>query len=374
MIYIFILSFFSVFYAYFGYPLLLIALKKLYKNKIETISDDYEPTISIITPVYNEESVIKEKIENSLALIYPEEKFEIIFVSDGSTDNTEGIIKSFDDPKIKLVRTVQRLGKANALNTGLSEVKNEIIVFTDASIMLEEDALVEISTPFQDNRVGCVSGEDYISEAEGEGLYGKYELWLRRLESETGSIVGASGSFYAQRSSTCNEFLEGVAPDFLSVLETVEAGYRAISSATAVGYMSCLKNPTDEYKRKVRTLTRGMAALKHKLNLLNPVKYGLFSVYIISHKIFRWMVPTFLLLLYVSNYFLLGSAFFDLFFYAQTIFYISALLAYKNIFQVHQYTPFKISLFFCIANVAILDAMYKFFQGQRQEIWEPTKR
>lgn len=374
MIYIFIVSFFCVFYAYFGYPILLIILNRLFRKKIKFFREADKPSVSLLTPVHNEESVIKEKVENSLGLIYPEEKLEIVFISDGSTDSTESIINSYMNRNIKLVRTKQRLGKANALNTGLEASSNEIIVFTDASIMLNEDALTEITLPFQDGDIGCVSGEDYIGEAEGEGLYGRYELWLRRLESETGSIVGASGSFYAQRRVVVNKFVEGVAPDFLSVLETVEAGYRAVSSTTAIGHMSCLKNPADEYKRKVRTLTRGMAALKHKLYLLNPLKYGLFSIYILSHKIFRWLVPMFLVILYFSNIFLMGETFFKLFFCAQTLFYVSAWIAYNNILNVNMYTPFKIALFFCMANLAILEAMVKFIKGQRQEIWEPTKR
>ena len=230
----------------------------------------------------------------------------IVVVSDGSTDATSQIVNSFAaDDRLMFVDLPVRKGKANALNRGVRSCNRRDHRFSDASILLEEQAVWELVRPFADAGVGCVSGEDRIEGGGGEGLYGRYELFLRRQESRLGSIVGASGSLYAQRTNLVKDFPEGVAPDFLSVLNTVQSGYRAISTPDAVGYMTAIADPKNEFKRKVRTVIRGMTALFQKKVLLNPFRYPTFSLFLLSHKIMRWYVPVFLSVLLVTNFFLL---------------------------------------------------------------------
>ena len=197
-------------------------------------------------------------------------------------------------PRTTFIALTGRNGKAGALNRALQEATEDIVVFTDASIMLAPDAIHRIVQPFTDPRVGCVSGEDRIEGAGGEGLYGRYELFVRRRESEIGSIVGASGSFYAQRRHLCEPFVPNLAPDFWSVLRVVEQGYRAISEPTAVGSMTHVSSMTDEFTRKVRTLLRGITTLWRYAHLMNPFAYGFFAVQLLSHKLARWLVPFFL--------------------------------------------------------------------------------
>jgi cellulose synthase/poly-beta-1,6-N-acetylglucosamine synthase-like glycosyltransferase len=253
---IFWLSLFGIFYAYLGYPLVLYAISRMagQSGTADMNESDYEPGVSIIIPVFNEEKVIEKKIENMLQLNYPENKFEVLIISDGSTDRTREIVEEKQSSVVKFFELRERSGKAAALNLGLKKAKNEIIVFSDASIILDHAALKNIVRNFRDEKIGCVSGEDHIPGGGGEGFYGKYELYLRNQESKVHSIVGASGSFYAQRSNLCEPFEEGMAPDFLSVLKTVKKGYRAVTDPEAFWTMTSLKETKDELSRKVRTL------------------------------------------------------------------------------------------------------------------------
>lgn len=365
---------FAGFYAYFGYPLVLMLLSRFIARPVKLGGAAYTPSVSILIPVHNEKSVIERKIQNLIELDYPSNAVEVLFISDGSTDGTDDAISSCDHESIRLIAVETRKGKANALNRGLQEARNEIIVFSDASIMLEKNALREIVRPFYDQSIGCVSGEDHIQEAGGEGAYGRYELWLRNLESRIHSLVGASGSFYAQRRSLVKPFAEGLAPDFLSVLVTVENGYRAITEPRALGYMSSVKSHTDEFNRKIRTLVRGMSALFYKKRMLNIFQFGMFSFFLLSHKLVRWLVPYFLILLLLSNLALLGNQFYWVFLGIQIAFYGLAILAKDNIAGLGSTLPGKLSLYFSMVNISILIAWKRYLTGFRQEIWDPSKR
>lgn len=373
----FCISLFGVAYAYFGYPLvlMLIGFVSASRNSVPIFSpDDDLPDITLLIPAHNEANVIGGKLENSLSLYYPG-KLRIVVVSDGSTDATSQIVNSFaDDDRLVFIDLPERKGKANALNHGVETANGEIIVFSDASIVLEEQALWELVRPFAGTNVGCVSGEDRIEGGGGEGLYGKYELFLRRQESTLGSIVGASGSLYAQRSSLVKEFPEGVAPDFLSVLNTVQGGFRAISTPKAVGYMTAIADSRSEFKRKVRTVIRGMTALFQEKVLLNPVRYPTFSLFLLSHKIMRWWVPIFLVILLATNFFILDEMVYRIFLILQASFYLSALFAYLGVKMLAELSIVRVALYFTVSNAAILVAWIKYFRGVRQEIWGPSKR
>lgn len=366
----------AVVYAYFGYPLALMVLKRVAGAKEGGVSVDAssEPTLSIIIPVHNEAAVIEEKLRNLLMLDYPAGKREIIIVSDGSTDQTGTIVERYLEQGIRYIKLPERRGKAAALNSGLAAAVNEIVVFTDASIMLRRDALRNIVRRFQDPAIGCISGEDHIPEGGGEGAYGKYELFLRNQESAVHSIVGASGSFYAQRRSLAMTFREGMAPDFLSVLDTVAQGYRAVTEPAAVGTMTSVKAARDEFDRKVRTLLRGMSALLQRGRLLNPFKYGVFAFELWSHKIMRWLVPFFLLGLFCANLLLVGTTLYSVFFALQAVFYLLAAAALLPVQDIKQMMMTKIPLYFITVNAAIVVAWVKYVRGVRQEIWNPSRR
>ena len=370
---IFWFSFLVIVYAYFGYPFILLFLSRF--KKVEIIKRPFEPSISLIIPVFNGGWIISEKLENTLQLEYPGEKLEVIVSSDGSTDRTDSIVQEFENRRVKLVALPLRQGKAAALNRGLEGAIGDIIVFSDASIMLDRGSLREIVKDFASNEIGCVSGEDHIISGNGgEGMYGKYELFLRRLESRLSSIVGASGCFYAQRRNLVERFPAGIAPDFFSVLGVVKKGYRAVSDPDATGFMKSVPTAGEELSRKVRTILRGIRALFYHKSLLNPFQYKLFSFQLISHKLVRWMVPLFMITLFLANLFLVGSRMYSIFLAIQLVFYGLAVFGLKSAGPAGVRGIVRIPCYLLVSNMAIIIAWMKYFSGETQDIWEPSVR
>jgi cellulose synthase/poly-beta-1,6-N-acetylglucosamine synthase-like glycosyltransferase len=364
----------GVVYPYLGYPLALWLIGKVRRREPSGDGGERLPTISLIIPVFNEATRIGRKLANTAALDYPLDRLQILFVSDGSSDDTVEIIRARQHSGMRIIELPGRSGKAAALNAGLAAASHELLVFTDAAIELEPDALRKIVAPFSDPEIGCVSGEDRIPESGGEAYYGRYELFLRRLESRVHSIVGASGSFYAQRRSICQPFTEGMAPDFLSVLRTVEQGYRAVSEFSAVGAMTSVKDPRHEFERKVRTLIRGMTTLFAHVHLLNPLRYGWFAFALASHKVMRWMAPFFLVLALVTALALVESPWYLAAFLIQVFFYLGAVAALWKWRGIDRSFPGKVALYFSTVNAAIVAAWFKYCRGVRQELWTPSQR
>jgi cellulose synthase/poly-beta-1,6-N-acetylglucosamine synthase-like glycosyltransferase len=365
-----------VFYAYMGYPLLLRLLAPGGSATPPRDDDDAAlPTVTMLVPAHNEMANIGAKLTNTKALDYPAGKLEVIFISDGSTDGTTEAVRAVLDDRTRVLEITTRGGKAGALNAGLAEARHDIVVFTDASILLEPGALRAIVRPFADPQVGCVSGEDRIAGSGGEALYGRYELFIRRQEARLHSIVGASGSFYAQRRTICEPFIPNVAPDFWSVLKTVEKGYRALAEPEASGHMAAVERAAEEFERKVRTLLRGMTTLGRDLHLLNPFRYGAFAWCLFSHKVVRWLVPVFLLICLVSSAVLaLHSRVYAVLFALQAVFYLLALAGLGGVPVLASSLPAKVAVYFTTTNAAALVAWVKYFSGVRQEIWAPSRR
>jgi cellulose synthase/poly-beta-1,6-N-acetylglucosamine synthase-like glycosyltransferase len=375
MIWLFWASAAMVVYAYAGYPLLLRLIAPRRPAPTAPDADDALPTVTLLVPAHNERANIDAKLANTRALDYPAGRFEAIFISDGSTDGTTERIVAGADARTTLVEVTTRGGKAGALNAGLERVHHDIVVFTDASILLEPGAIRAIVRPFADPAVGCVSGEDRIPGSGGEALYGRYELFIRRQEARIHSIVGASGSFYAQRRAICTPFIPNVAPDFWSVLKTVEKGYRAVVANDATGHMAAVERAGEEFERKVRTLLRGMTTLGRDAHLLNPLRYGAFAWCLFSHKVARWLVPVFLLLcLIASGVLAMGSLVYLVLFALQVAFYGLALAGLVGPAALARSLPVKVAVYFTTTNAAALVAWIKYAFGVRQEIWAPSRR
>lgn len=371
------LSAVAIVYAYAGYPLVLGLLVRWRGNElpISPQNDRELPGVTMIVPVHNEREIIVAKLENTEALSYPPDKLEVLFVSDASTDGTSAAVQARSSGRIRLIELHERGGKAAGLNAGLAAARHDIIVFSDASILLDSVAVRTLVLPFQHPVVGCVSGEDWIPEGGGEGLYGRYELSLRRLESRLGSIVGASGSFYAQRRPLCDQFIPNAAPDFLSVLQTVSRGYRALTCQGARGRMSALTSTGDEFRRKVRTILRGITTLMDNARLMNPFTQGLFAFELVSHKLARWLVPFFLIVMLASSGILgLDSGWYAALFIVQATFYGLAAAAVFGPARLGRPLVARIAVYFTTVNVATLAAWVKYLTGVRQEIWSPTRR
>lgn len=372
---LFWLSLFGALYSYFIYPLLLLALPK--KN-LHLRSDSPLPFVTLIITAHNEQARIKSKLENTLAIDYPVELREILVASDGSTDETNAIVESIADRGIKLVHVRERKGKENAQLAAIRAARGELLVFSDVATQIPADALRHLVNVFTDPRVGALSSEDrFITEdgkVAGEGAYVKYEMWLRSLESRVHSLVGLSGSFFAARKDVCEDWDIGVPSDFNTALNCVTKGYIAVSAPNVLGYYPNLKDDSKEYQRKLRTVIRGMAAVIKKPIVINPFKLGFFAVEVISHKIMRWLVPWFMLLLLASTLAVYKNhAFFTFLLIAQLAFYLAAILGYL-LPALRENAVFKLPFFFFQVNFAIADAGVRFLLGKRITMWEPSKR
>ena len=234
-----------IFYAYFGYPLLL-ALVGIFRRD-EIFKGNITPMVSFIITAYNENKRIKDKIENTLKLNYPKKKLEIIVASDCSTDGTDEIVNSYNFCGVRLVRAEERRGKENAQKCAVNAASGEILVFSDVATILRSDAVSNIVKNFNDRTVGCVSSLDKFIDNDGnvsgEGAYVRYEMFLRSLETKVNTLVGLSGSFFAARREVCRNWATDLQSDFNTLLNSVKLGLRGVSDPESIGYyknMPCL--------------------------------------------------------------------------------------------------------------------------------------
>ena len=365
-----------VFWAYFGYFLALKSISLFFTRKIAKA--DYFPGVSLLITAHNEEKRIEEKIKNTLALNYPKDKMQIIVISDGSTDRTVEIAGSFREMGVELLEIPTRHGKHYGQGEGIKIARNDIVVLTDATTFLETNSLKNIVANFADRTVGCVSGLDMIQNSHngpsGEGAYVKYEMKLRDLESQVGSLVGASGSFYALRKSLAGIWYPDMSNDFYLPIIARMNNYRTILDKTAVGYYNIIEDPQREFQRKVRTVVHGIDVLVKFRSILNPFRYGFFAFQMASHKLFRWLVPFALILIFCSNLFLYkDSPFYLTMLVCQLLFYLLTVSAYF-IRSLQHKVLFKVPYFFVMANYSILVAWIDFLKGERYITWQATER
>ncbi|HWO88346.1 MAG TPA: glycosyltransferase family 2 protein [Gemmatimonadales bacterium] len=290
-------------YAYIGYPLLLALISSLRRKVNPPPAPRDWPPVTVTIPVYNEERVIRNKLERVLNYDYPRERLQVLVVSDASTDRTDEIVREFAPRGVELIRLARRGGKTAAENAALPHLRGEIVVNSDASVRADPAALKRLVAWFEDPAVGVASGRDVsVSSVEdyanvGESSYVGYEMWVRRLETRLAGIIGASGCFYAIRKHLHQHLVpEALSRDFAAPLVAREHGYRSVSVDDAVVFVPRAGSLRQEYRRKVRTMTRGLETLFFKRHLLNPFRYGLFAWELASHKLMRWLVPWALLL------------------------------------------------------------------------------
>ncbi|MFU8878472.1 MAG: glycosyltransferase, partial [Wenzhouxiangellaceae bacterium] len=306
-------------------------------------------------------------------------ELEVVVVSDASEDATDSIVAGFDDPRVRLVRQEERLGKEAGQARGIREARGEIIVFTDVATKMQPGSLDAIAVLLSQPGVGAVSSEDCFEAADGrlvgEGLYVRYEMWLRRLESRVAGLVGLSGSFFAVRKDVVeHDWRTDVPSDFTVALTCARKGMKAVSDPGVVGIYADLKEPADEYARKRRTVLRGMAGLAAAREVLNPLKFGMFAFQVWSHKVMRWAVPWFLLLLFVTSLVLAPQGgIYAALLVAQLLGYGLALLGWLRP-AARSNGLVRLAFYFCQVNLAMADALVRFLRGERIVTWEPSKR
>ena len=397
---IFIISVLMILYAYIGYPacIALFCIFRLPNNRCRKNKKTATmPTVSYIVTAYNEEENIRRKIEEALQFEYEPEKLELIVASDCSNDGTDSIVKSYAKKGVKLVRATERKGKENAQKNAISKTCGEILVFSDAATILKPCSIKKIVGNFVDGSVGCVSSTDIVIDdnenISGENAYVKYEMMLRRLESNLFSLVGLSGSFFAARKSVCETWDIQSPSDFNVLLNAIKLGMRGMHDQKSVAYYKNITNQKNEFSRKVRTVVRGMSVVFKNIELFNPWKYGLFSWQLFSHKVCRWLVPFFMITALITNIMLMFSGPFWSFLILMqlslyglgTFYWFSVVVKKKSVAETGTRGIQKkfikimekigrIMYYFLLVNMAIGSAWYKYALGERYVFWEPTKR
>jgi cellulose synthase/poly-beta-1,6-N-acetylglucosamine synthase-like glycosyltransferase len=369
-------------YTYLGYPALLKLLSLLFRTRRSRQASTRWPRISIALPVYNEADVIAGTLNGILALDYPADRRQILVVSDASNDGTDEIVSRFADRGVELLPLPRRQGKTAAENAARPHLTGDIIVNTDASVRVHPAAVKHLVAAFGDPSVGLASGRD-VSVANldtpanaGEQAYVGYEMWVRDLETKLDGIVGASGCLYAIRAGLhTGQFPDALSRDFASALITREHGLRAVSVRDAICFVPRTASLRQEYRRKVRTITRGLGTLAYKRSLLNPLRYGTFAWMLFSHKVCRWLLPWAMLVLLAA----LGVL-------ASTSGWARAALAAGGALglvagigwlwpeRVPMPRPLALPTYLVAGNAAVLHAWLRFWTGRLAPVWEPTRR
>jgi cellulose synthase/poly-beta-1,6-N-acetylglucosamine synthase-like glycosyltransferase len=293
LIAIVVLSFAVVAYSFIGYPMLLSGIVRV-RGARPVRRRDIVPHVSFVISAYNEAAVIRAKLTNALRLDYPEELLQIVVVSDASNDGTDEIVAEFA-PRVELLRQETRRGKTAGLNRTIPILRGDVVVFSDANAMYEPDALRKLVRSFADADVGCVTGEaryqaDGRAVADvGERAYWDYEIQIKRLETQVGSMVGGDGAIYAIRRQLWQTLPEDAINDFLNPLQIVAAGWRAVYEPEAICHEETAGHVRTEYKRRVRIVSRSWRAVFLVPAVLNPFRVGLFAWSLLSHKLLRWL-------------------------------------------------------------------------------------
>lgn len=370
-------------YTYALYPLILAAWAGARRAGAAPHGPAEWPRISITVPAYNEAAQIRDTIESLLRIDYPADRRQILIVSDASDDGTDEIVKEYADRGVELLRMPERVGKTAAENVARLHLEGDIIINTDASIRIEPPAVKALVREFRDPAVGVASGRDVSTNSAdpaaniAESGYVGYEMWVRNLETRVGSIVGASGCLYAIRRDLHQKTVlpPGLSRDFSAALVARENGFRAVSVDHALCLVPRTASLRAEYRRKVRTMIRGMQTLFYKRHLLNPVRHGRFAWLLFSHKVCRWLVP-WSLLFGLAGLSILGARFPAALLLLLPAVAVLLLAAWGWMWPEQRPMPRLVSApsFAVAGNVAALVALIRAARGELGAVWEPTRR
>jgi biofilm PGA synthesis N-glycosyltransferase PgaC len=380
---------FVVIYSYFGYALLLFIYLKIIKRYHDggpekPVLSFFEPFVTLIVAAFNEEELIEKKIQNTLEIDYPQEKLAIIFITDGSSDNTASVVSRYSS--IVLLHNPERKGKVAAMNRAMKFVKSPVVVFSDANTLLNKESVKNIVRHYENPEVGGVAGEKKIVDfshnsaaSVGEGAYWKYESFIKKLDSSYYSVVGAAGELFSIRTELFEEINENVLlDDFVISLRICQKGYRIIYEPESFAMETPSFSIQDEQKRKIRISAGGFQAMYILKDLLNPFKNPRLSFQYISHRVLRWTVcPLFLPLIFMSNLYLVlagGGMIFIIMLFSQLLFYALAFIGWvfanKNIKAKIFYLPY----YFLFMNISLYLGFIRYLRNKQSVLWEKAAR
>jgi len=360
-------------YSYVIYPGVLFVLSKI-AGDLWT-QENIRPIVTIIISAYNEESVIEEKIQNTLALDYSKELLEVIVSSDGSTDRTNEIVSGIEDSRLVLRAFSKRSGKTACLNRVIRQTKGDIVVFTDANSIYPPDLLVKVIRNFASPDVGLVTGWTKYRNLEGgdetTGIYSKFETWAKYWESLISSCVGADGAIFAIRKFLYRPLEDYDINDFVIPLHVIKQGKRVVMDPEVFCFEEPSKGVKKEYRRQVRIATRTLGAIWHNMEFINPLRFRSFSFFLISHKVMRFLAPFFLIGTFVINFFILKESFFYILTLSgQILFLVVGLI---GILGLHEGRLTGFIKFFLITTSAQLVGWFRMLFGVSDTMWTPQR-
>ena len=366
----------SVVYPFVIYPYLVILQGTLRPCSVKR--KEYVPTVTVLIAAYNEAACIEGTVKNKLEQDYPQEKLNIMVISDGSDDGTDDIVNGIGSGRVKLIRQEPRSGKASALNLGVKSGTGDILVFSDANSIFAKDAISRLVENFADPEIGYVTGKlTYTvqgSSVSGDGCdsYMKYENWLRAIETKSGSIIGVNGGVDAIRSSLYVDIPQSQITDFVLPLSVIAQHYRVVYDQTANSYEEPNSELNEEFRMRVRVALRALQGLIYMKRLINPIKYLSASFRIISHKWLRYLTPVFMIVALITNAILaFTSTVYLLILIMHVTLYILGILGMlvelKGVVRKISYY----STYFIVSNTAFLVALYKLLKGEKVATWKP---
>jgi cellulose synthase/poly-beta-1,6-N-acetylglucosamine synthase-like glycosyltransferase len=366
-----------IFYVYIGYPSFLKVC--ILFRKIGKLRDNKEKLkVTMFIPAYNEQNIIKEKIENCLKLNYPKDKIQFILVLDGCTDKTETIASSSIDDRFKMVKLQNRNGKAKALKKAVSEATGDIYVFTDANAIYDESAINKLIRNFIDDSIAGVCGNliyrdsDVNQTLQAEGVYWRYENYIKKLESEMGTLVTANGSIYAIRNKYFLDIDDDLADDFLIALNIASKGKRLVYEPEAKAYEIAPQEAQEEFRRRIRIINQGIKISYRYASLIIKSK-PLFIIEYLSHKLLRWFIPFIMVSILIVNYLLMRSYVYNALFALQIIFYSLALAGLCLEKKKVKLKLLSLPFYFCLLNAAALFGIFSAIFQKKFNIWEKAQ-
>lgn len=377
-------SFALLFYSFIGYGILLYVLVKVKTlfRKRKLFDAKFEPLVTLVVPCYNEASILDEKVQNCFELDYPKNKLQIVFITDGSTDDSVDVLRRHNC--VTVLHSSRRGGKTAAENRAMQNVKTPFVVFSDANTLLNAAAIKNIVRHFADEKVGCVAGEKRIlsgdkdvASAAGEGAYWKYESFLKKLDSQLYSAVGAAGELVAFRTNLYEAMPEDtILDDFIQSMYIAAKGYKIVYEPDAYAVETAAASIKEELKRKVRICAGGWQAMQRLSGRLSPFKMPVLFFQYFSHRVLRWTLnPLLMVILFFTNLPLaLESRFFIAVLYGQAAFYLASLAGYCLEETQLKIKAFFLPYYFCIMNYSVVAGLVRFLKGSQSAIWEKNSR
>ena len=364
-----------ILYSLLGHIFLTVLLSFFSKFKIKK-DENYSPSVCFMIAAYNEEDQIAEKIKNTLEIDYPKEKLKIVVVSDGSTDNTDTIVKTFSKEGVELRRVEGRVGKTEARNVAVLERTEEIIVFSDATAIYEKNSVKELVSNFSDSSIGMVSGKlKYFDKSlshvgAATKIYWTYELMIKKVQSRLKTLTGAVGCINAFRRDLFFKLPPNVIEDFTFPLMIIAQGKRVIFENNAVAYERTTQNSNQEYKMRLRVIRGGMTGFSYALPRLVKAKQWTAILQLFSHKVMRWGMPLFLIALYLVSIAGLiegkNNDFFLLLLLMQNLIFFSGILGFFN--TKNKFLAF--ANYFLVVNTASAQAFIKTLTSKLEATWD----